>query len=136
MDVTLPFELVAVEAALAASAKTLESDAAELESKAEPSLVRLSQKVSRKELENVKNYKATLNRLIVRVTKVRTVCPHPSHKKFWSHDHHHCAVCHSMETTQRVALVCYMSCRRCMPLQRGMQTGKRLVRMLGTLAGH
>ena len=74
MDVTLPFELVAVEAALASCAKNLEMEAADLEHRAEPSLVRLSQKVSRKELENVKNYKAALNRLIVRVSKVKTVC--------------------------------------------------------------
>lgn len=77
MDVSLPFELVAVEAALSSCCKSLEQEAADLEHRAEPSLVRLSQKVSRKELENVKNYKATLNRLIVRVSKVKSVSGSP-----------------------------------------------------------
>ena len=73
LDVTLPFELVAVEAALASCAKALDLEAENLERLAEPSLSRLSQKVSRRELENVKNYKAALNRLIVRVSKVKKV---------------------------------------------------------------
>ena len=76
MDVSLPFELAAIEAALASCTKALDQETTDLERRAEPSLVRLSQRVSRRELENVKNYKAILNRLIVRVAKVKKVCTH------------------------------------------------------------
>lgn len=76
MDPSLPFEQVALEAGLASCVRSLDQEVTDLEHRAEPSLTSLSQKVSRRELENVKNVKAILNRLIVRVQKVKGVGTH------------------------------------------------------------
>ncbi|KAK9795511.1 hypothetical protein WJX73_001908 [Symbiochloris irregularis] len=73
LDPSLTFEQVALEAGLASCVRSIDQEVTDLERRAEPSLSSLSQKVSRRELENVKNVKAVLNRLIARVQKVKGV---------------------------------------------------------------
>ena len=73
-DEDLPYELLALEAALSAGCKALDQETNELESKVGPALDRLAHKVDKNDLEEVRACKSMLNRLIVRVGKVKQVC--------------------------------------------------------------
>ncbi|KAK9804816.1 hypothetical protein WJX72_007175 [[Myrmecia] bisecta] len=73
VDKTLPYELHALEAALFSTVRILDMETTDLEAKAGPSLERLTQKVSNRELEMVRNIKSALNKLIDRVNKVKQV---------------------------------------------------------------
>ncbi|KAK9810373.1 hypothetical protein WJX72_009623 [[Myrmecia] bisecta] len=69
----MPYELRALETVLMHGVKQLDTETCDLEQKAGFSLDRLQMKVSKKELENVKNVKSTLNRLLARVAKIKQV---------------------------------------------------------------
>lgn len=69
----MPYELVALEAALAAGCKALDVELVEIEGKVGASLEVLAQRVDRKELEVIWHLKSVLNRVIARGTKLKQV---------------------------------------------------------------
>lgn len=69
----LPVELLVLEAALSACCKGLDQEASDTELHVLPILERLSQKVTRRDLEDIRNHKSTLNRMHVRVSKLKQV---------------------------------------------------------------
>lgn len=69
----LPYELLALEAALSVCCRTLDQETSEAETRIGPALERLSQKVNKDDLVEVRNLKSTLNRVLVRVGKVKQV---------------------------------------------------------------
>ncbi|KAL3135886.1 hypothetical protein ABBQ32_007442 [Trebouxia sp. C0010 RCD-2024] len=71
MDRTLPFELRALEAALAHTCRSLEQESIQVERATLPSLKALMQKVSRPELEKVRTCKTNLNRMMARVSELK-----------------------------------------------------------------
>ncbi|KAK9843653.1 hypothetical protein WJX81_001185 [Elliptochloris bilobata] len=73
IDLTLPYELLALETALTACSRGLEADASEIERRVVPQLERLGQAVSRHGLDSVRQDKSVLTRLAARVAKVKQV---------------------------------------------------------------
>ena len=73
IDRQLPFELRALESALAAAVRTLEIEAMFLEKQTLPALSRLMQQVSRTELNNIRHSKSSVTKLIARVTSIKKV---------------------------------------------------------------
>ncbi|KAK9854467.1 hypothetical protein WJX84_011965 [Apatococcus fuscideae] len=73
VDLALPYELRALEAALISGTRIMETDTTELENQALPSLKRLIERVSRKELDIVGQTKSSLNRLSTRVGRLKQV---------------------------------------------------------------
>jgi len=71
IDTDLPYELRALEAALAEANKVLEHEVTNLEQDARSALDNLTKKVSRAALENVRRVKTRLNRLTARIGKLR-----------------------------------------------------------------
>lgn len=70
----LPFELLALEAALSVCCRALDQETNDVEMRVLPALERLSVKVDKRDLEEVRNLKSTLNRILVRVGKVKQAC--------------------------------------------------------------
>ena len=75
IDRQLPFELRALESALAAAVRTLEIEAMFLEKQTLPALSRLMQQVSRAELNIIRHSKTSVTKLIARVTSIKKVRP-------------------------------------------------------------
>lgn len=73
IDRQLPFELRALESALAAAVRTLEIEAMFLEKQTLPALTRLMQQVSRKELNTIRHSKTSVTKLLGRVTSIKKV---------------------------------------------------------------
>eukprot|EP00891_Asterochloris_glomerata_P007768 jgi/Astpho2/7768/Aster-06062 len=73
IDSRLPYELRALETVLAAVAKSLETEAVDLEKCITPALKRLLNKISRKNLDEVRNCKTALNKLMTRIAKIKAV---------------------------------------------------------------
>lgn len=69
----LPYELMALEVALSAVCKALDLEANEVEARICPALDNLAQKVSKRDLEDIRNLKSRLNRVFARTGKVKQV---------------------------------------------------------------
>ncbi|DBB08201.1 hypothetical protein WJX82_009172 [Trebouxia sp. C0006] len=71
IDRTLPFELRALEAALAHTCRSLEQESIQVERATLPALKSLMQKVSRQELDKVRSCKSNLNKMLARVLELK-----------------------------------------------------------------
>ena len=69
----LSYEFQALEVALASVCKALDLETSEVEARIGPALDNLAQKVNKKDLEDVRNLKSRLNRVLTRTGKVKQV---------------------------------------------------------------